>query len=79
MDTIQHAVPPEQGIATYGNISTAHPAFPRDRLRIIKELGHGAFGLVLLAEAVGITDRKVTQVAVKTVKGRQRLSDSLDC
>ncbi|XP_022111421.1 tyrosine-protein kinase receptor Tie-1-like [Acanthaster planci] len=51
-------------------------AFPRDQLQIVRELGHGAFGLVLLAEATGITERsKVTLVAVKTLKDGASKSD----
>ena len=59
-----------QGEATYANVSSAHKPFPREQLKIVKELGHGAFGLVMLAEATGIVeDSKVTMVAVKTIKG----------
>ncbi|XP_022110168.1 platelet-derived growth factor receptor beta-like [Acanthaster planci] len=53
----------------YANVPTVHRAFPRDKLQIVKELGHGAFGLVLLAEAMGITEEsKTTLVAIKTLK-----------
>ena len=37
--------------------------FPREKLKIIRELGSGQFGLVLLAEADGV------KLAVKTLKG----------
>ncbi|XP_022108621.1 nephrin-like isoform X2 [Acanthaster planci] len=59
----------DQVVATYSNVTMERKAFPRDQLKIIKELGQGAFGLVLLAQATGITERsKVTLVAVKTLK-----------
>ena len=67
---VRHDVTKSHGDATYANVSVAHKAFPRDQLKISKELGHGAFGRVLLAEATGIMEKsKVTMVAVKTIKG----------
>ncbi|RUS88306.1 hypothetical protein EGW08_003944, partial [Elysia chlorotica] len=43
--------------------------FPKDRLRLGMILGQGAFGRVMKAEAIGITDGEdVTVVAVKMVK-----------
>ena len=67
---MSHDVITGQISAVYGNVSLAHQAFPRDKLTVIKELGHGAFGLVLLAGAEGIVEKsKVTAVAVKTLKG----------
>ncbi|XP_038064972.1 tyrosine kinase receptor Cad96Ca-like, partial [Patiria miniata] len=65
--------------AAYANTPTTHKAFPRDQLNIIKELGHGAFGQVLLAEASGMTQgSKVTLVAVKTLKDGAGQSDKAD-
>ena len=67
---LMHDVTAGQGIAVYDNVSRAHQAFPREKLKVIKELGHGAFGLVSLADAEGIVEKsKVTAVAVKTLKG----------
>ncbi|XP_038065705.1 tyrosine-protein kinase Mer-like [Patiria miniata] len=63
----------------YANVPTAHKSVPRDQLKIIKELGHGNFGLVLLAEASGMTlGSKVTLVAVKTLKEGAGQSDKAD-
>lgn len=43
--------------------------FPRDKLKFGRELGAGAFGVVLEATAEGIVaHEKETKVAVKTVK-----------
>ena len=43
--------------------------FPRDKLKLGKELGAGAFGIVLEATAQGIVpDEEETKVAVKMVK-----------
>ena len=43
--------------------------FPRDRLKLGKQLGSGAFGVVMKAEAVGImADESVSTVAVKMVR-----------
>lgn len=43
--------------------------FPRDRLKLGMQLGSGAFGRVMKAEAVGILPHEpVTTVAVKMVK-----------
>ena len=57
-------------IGPYANLPSAHKAFPRDQLTFVRELGQGAFGLVLLAKADGIIQRsEVTLVAVKTLKG----------
>ncbi|XP_063986555.1 vascular endothelial growth factor receptor 1 isoform X2 [Diachasmimorpha longicaudata] len=43
--------------------------FPRERLKFGKQLGHGAFGVVMKAEARGIMeDEDTTTVAVKMVK-----------
>ena len=48
--------------------------FPPKRLTIKKELGRGAFGVVLLAEADGIIKkRRVDLVALKTLKGRSQV------
>ncbi|KAI9554610.1 hypothetical protein GHT06_019883 [Daphnia sinensis] len=47
--------------------------FPRNRLRLGKQLGVGCFGRVLQAEAVGINDgsnRAVSTVAVKTTRSQ---------
>ncbi|XP_022080786.1 fibroblast growth factor receptor-like isoform X2 [Acanthaster planci] len=53
--------------------------FPRDRLSLGKVLGEGAFGKVVLAEAVGISNKEQTStVAVKMLKGNaseRELSD----
>ncbi|XP_072158763.1 vascular endothelial growth factor receptor 1 isoform X2 [Bemisia tabaci] len=44
--------------------------FPRDKLKLGKQLGSGAFGVVLMADADGIIEEGVkTTVAVKMVKG----------
>ena len=60
----------EQDTTIYANIPNAQKAFQRNKLRIVRELGHGNFGKVLLAQAEGILERsKVTLVAVKTLKG----------
>ncbi|XP_038065701.1 tyrosine-protein kinase receptor TYRO3-like isoform X1 [Patiria miniata] len=68
LDTVR-GVSQEQGVATYTNVPTRHTAFPRDQLQFVKELGHGAFGLVMLAKATGINKKsEVTEVAVKTLK-----------
>ncbi|XP_059351244.1 fibroblast growth factor receptor 4-like isoform X2 [Daphnia carinata] len=48
--------------------------FPRNRLRLGKQLGVGCFGRVLQAEAVGINDgsnRAVSTVAVKTTRSQR--------
>ena len=43
--------------------------FPPERLRIVRELGEGAFGVVSQAEAEGIVDgEKRTDVAVKQLR-----------
>ncbi|XP_050544021.1 vascular endothelial growth factor receptor 1 isoform X2 [Daktulosphaira vitifoliae] len=43
--------------------------FPREKLKLGKQLGSGAFGIVYKAEAIGIIDDKTsTTVAVKMVK-----------
>ncbi|XP_015606080.1 vascular endothelial growth factor receptor 1 isoform X2 [Cephus cinctus] len=43
--------------------------FPRERLKLGKQLGSGAFGVVMKAEAQGISeDESVTTVAVKMVR-----------
>ena len=71
--TIMQPTNQDQESATYANLPNTHKGFPRHQLRIEKELGHGAFGQVLLAEAKGIIERsKVTLVAVKTLKGGKR-------
>ncbi len=55
--------------STYANF-TANFTFPRDKIEIKTELGHGAFGKVLLAKANGIMGIPgETDVAVKTLKG----------
>ncbi|XP_033641234.1 proto-oncogene tyrosine-protein kinase ROS-like isoform X3 [Asterias rubens] len=64
---------------TYANVLFKDKSFPRDMLKIIKELGHGAFGEVFLAEATGILKKsKVTLVAVKTLKEGASQSDKDD-
>ncbi|XP_071806517.1 uncharacterized protein [Asterias amurensis] len=64
---------------TYANVLFKDKSFPRDMLKIIKELGHGAFGEVFLAEAKGILKKsKVTLVAVKTLKEGASQSDKDD-
>ncbi|XP_071806508.1 uncharacterized protein [Asterias amurensis] len=64
---------------TYANVLFKDKSFPRDMLKIIKELGHGAFGEVFLAEANGILKKsKVTLVAVKTLKEGASQSDKDD-
>lgn len=43
--------------------------FPREKLKLGKQLGSGAFGVVMKAEAIGIVDGEdTTTVAVKMVK-----------
>ncbi|XP_072049006.1 tyrosine kinase receptor Cad96Ca-like [Amphiura filiformis] len=60
---------------TYANV-TASLAFPRSKLEIMRELGHGAFGKVLLAKAKGIMGiNGETDVAVKTLKEDASSSD----
>ncbi len=62
---------PEQDNTTYANIPNAKKPFQRNKLHIVRELGHGNFGKVLLAQAEGILERsEVTLVAVKTLKGK---------
>ena len=54
----------------YSNVSTVGFAFSRENLHIIRELGHGEFGKVLLAKANGLLQGGDTlTVAVKTLKG----------
>ncbi|EFX80425.1 hypothetical protein DAPPUDRAFT_7210, partial [Daphnia pulex] len=51
--------------------------FPRNRLRLGKQLGVGCFGRVVQAEAVGIndgTENYVSTVAVKMVRDRTNLA-----
>nr|XP_023650731.1 vascular endothelial growth factor receptor kdr-like [Paramormyrops kingsleyae] len=51
--------------------------FPRDRLRLGKTLGHGAFGKVVEASAFGIDKRSTcTTVAVKMLKGGASANES---
>ena len=58
----EYAQPDEYKI--YGNTTVKDEfAFPREKLDIIRELGSGQFGQVLLAKADGVN------VAVKTLKG----------
>ncbi|XP_038066086.1 tyrosine-protein kinase Mer-like [Patiria miniata] len=79
LEVINNPANQEPGTAAYGNVQTTHKAFPRDQLKIIKQLGHGAFGQVLLAEASGMTQgSKVTLVAVKTLKEQANKSDKAD-
>ncbi|XP_072048964.1 tyrosine kinase receptor Cad96Ca-like [Amphiura filiformis] len=60
---------------TYANV-TASLAFPRSKLEIMRELGHGEFGKVLLAKAKGIMGiNGETDVAVKTLKEDASSSD----
>ncbi|XP_022111385.1 tyrosine-protein kinase receptor TYRO3-like isoform X2 [Acanthaster planci] len=69
LDVIGQQDNQNQGAATYSNVTMVKKRFPRNQLKIVKELGHGAFGLVLLAEATGIMESSnVTLVAVKTLK-----------
>ena len=44
--------------------------FPRERLKLGKQLGAGAFGRVLKAQAVRIGAEPVTTVAVKMVRAQ---------
>ena len=70
MAIVESTDPDQSTDRTYANVLFKDKAFPRDMLKIIKELGHGAFGEVFLAEATGILKKsKVTLVAVKTLKG----------
>ena len=47
--------------------------FPRTNLEVVRELGHGEFGKVLMAMAKGIVDEhETTTVAVKTLKGKTK-------
>ncbi|XP_038064949.1 fibroblast growth factor receptor 1-like [Patiria miniata] len=79
LDCISQPANKKPGTVDYANVPTAHKAFPRDQLKIIKELGHGAFGQVLLAEASGMTQgSKVTLVAVKTLKDGAGNSEKAD-
>ncbi|XP_038064833.1 tyrosine-protein kinase receptor Tie-1-like [Patiria miniata] len=61
-----------------------HLAIPRDRLSNFRELGHGEFGKVMLAEARGITQGSEVTVAVKTlpdeppINGKKDLMRELD-
>ena len=43
--------------------------FPRSRVILHEHVGEGAFGDVYKADAIGITDRPITTVAVKILKG----------
>ncbi|XP_054706808.1 fibroblast growth factor receptor 3-like [Uloborus diversus] len=53
--------------------------FPRDQLVFGKPLGHGAFGQVFQAEAVGLSpERKSTTVAVKMLKDGHCDQDVID-
>ncbi|XP_038064957.1 angiopoietin-1 receptor-like [Patiria miniata] len=55
--------------STYASISETLAEFSREKLTIVRELGQGAFGRVLLGKANGIVQQgTVTQVAVKTVR-----------
>ncbi len=68
-----------QSHGIYSNVPTKERAFPRDMLNILKQLGHGAFGQVFLAEATGIIERsEVTLVAVKTLKEGASTADRDD-
>ena len=45
--------------------------FPSDRIKLMQQIGQGAFGDVFLAEAEGIVEDQVTTtVAVKITTGR---------
>ncbi|XP_038064832.1 vascular endothelial growth factor receptor 2-like [Patiria miniata] len=79
MDTIGEPADQNQVVVPYSNVSMGHQAIPRDQLRSVRELGHGAFGRVFLAEARGITEGlKVTLVAVKTLQDGASKSDKAD-
>ena len=52
-----------------------HNEFPFEKLHFIRELGQGAFGTVLLADADGILEEGVkTLTAVKLLKGMFTIS-----
>ncbi|XP_038064818.1 fibroblast growth factor receptor 2-like [Patiria miniata] len=59
----------DQDASPYATISESLAEFSRDQLTIMRELGQGEFGKVLLAKAAGIVQRGVvTHVAIKTIK-----------
>ena len=50
--------------------------FPSDKLKLMQQIGQGAFGDVFLAEAEGILEDQVTtMVAVKRVAGRMSMTN----
>ncbi|XP_038065908.1 nephrin-like [Patiria miniata] len=60
---------PNPAASTYASISETLAEFSREKLTIVRELGQGAFGKVLLGNANGIVQQgTVTQVAVKTLR-----------
>ncbi|XP_022108599.1 macrophage-stimulating protein receptor-like [Acanthaster planci] len=59
----------DPGKSAYASISETASAFSRDKLTIVRELGQGAFGKVLLGKATGIVQLgTATQVALKTLR-----------
>ncbi|XP_022108596.1 ephrin type-A receptor 4-like isoform X2 [Acanthaster planci] len=57
------------GTSAYASISETATAFSRDKLRIERELGQGAFGKVMLGKASDIVQfGTTTQVALKTLR-----------
>ncbi len=62
----------EQNKGHYVNYMSKQFVFPRERLRLENELGHGEFGKVLSGVAMGIlSGERETKVAVKTLKGNR--------
>ncbi|CAB0002070.1 unnamed protein product [Nesidiocoris tenuis] len=62
---------PDLDIGEQADFLPYNPAweFPRDKLKLGKQLGHGAFGVVMKAEAYGLRNSEdKTVVAVKMVK-----------
>ncbi|XP_038064948.1 uncharacterized protein LOC119735322 [Patiria miniata] len=60
---------PNPAASTYASISETLAEFSREKLTIVRELGQGAFGKVLLGNANGIVQQgTVTQVAIKTLR-----------
>ncbi|XP_022108589.1 nephrin-like isoform X2 [Acanthaster planci] len=67
------------GTSAYASISETATAFSRDKLTIVRELGQGAFGKVLLGKASGIVQLgTATQVAIKTLRDDADLTERGD-